>query len=145
MLTSRDYVKSMLLDIAWFEASSLGAVTPMQMVAQCLANRVRLGWGSWSEVFSRIYTPGPHAMTRTRILDRLMVRQSPNIADPRFTQMLAHVDRIYDNTAEDLAKGGTYWADLQQVVFDRRFEKSIMQNPTEHPRTSQQGTFCCFG
>lgn len=144
MLTSRDYIKSLLLDISWFEAAALGGVKPMQMVAQCIANRARLGWGDWAQVLSQVYTPGPHALPRFRLMDRLIVRHLPDVSDPRFTQMLSAVDRIYDNTFEDLVKGGTYWADLQLGTFDRQFEQLIMKNSEAHPRTAQSGTFCIF-
>lgn len=143
MLTARECVKAWLLDLAWFEAASLGGLKPMQSVAQCVANRVRLGWGDWSSVLSQVHHPGKHAIPTARIADMLLARHYPSLADSRFKRMMIEIDQIYDNTGEKLVGAGVYWADLTWLPGDPRFEE-LIRDTEEHPRTSQSGTFCTW-
>jgi hypothetical protein len=146
MLTARDYIKALLLDLAWFEAAPFGGLKPMQMVAQCVANRARTGWGDWSFVLSTVYQPGKHARSAAQISDMLLARRHPDTSDPRFTRMLGAIDAIYDNTFENLVsvenEVGVYWADLTWLPGHPGFMK-LIQDP-EHVRTAQSGTFCTW-
>lgn len=123
MLKGTDFIKSLLLERAWMEAHVLGGVRPMQMVAQCLANRVRLGWGTWSYVLS--------SMAKYSAYDAPTLLL-PDPGDPTFTKLLPSIDAIYDNTFEDLVKGGVFWCDLGALSASRMvnswFETNVMSN-----------------
>jgi len=101
-------------------------------VAQCIANRVRLGWGSWHQVMFElpIYSAVSQA---ARIQPKL-----PEQNDPRFLLLLSSIDQIYDNSFEDLVGAGVFWADLN-MISSAWFQTNVMRN-REHARIAQSGT-----
>lgn len=148
MLTEREYAKALLLDLAWFEAHHLGGFHAMQMVAQCVANRVRSGFGDWCQVISEIYVPGRYYLQSSHLIDRLLARRHPDTGDPTFKRMLVLVDQIYNNTAPDLVKGAYYWGDLSLAVesyWDKIFLAEIVGNKKDFQRTAQLANFCVWG
>ncbi len=114
MLRSREFATSFLLQAAWFEAAHFGGVRPMQMVAQCIGNRVRAGWGDWHAVLSSLakYSAVDPVIRGARWL--AFALPSPN--DPRFQAMLPLMDQVYDNSGERLAGEAVLWADVKDLA-----------------------------
>lgn len=132
MLRPREFVSSLLLEAAWGEAAHHGGVKPVQMVAQCLANRVRLGWGSWHRVLDT------WQQYRASRLPRRMALPEPG--DPRFLQLLPSIDAIYDNSFEDLVKAGIFWADAAELADPSDFFREHVLNGSEHNRVAQSAS-----
>jgi hypothetical protein len=103
------------------------------MIGSCIANRVRLGWGTWLEVLDRI--PNFAAITE-------MPTGTPQIWSPEFIRLLHEVESIYDGTA-DHAKGAVYWADTRYIET-AFFREKILGQPDNHPRVVDMNTLILF-
>jgi hypothetical protein len=103
------------------------------MIMSCLANRVRLGWGTWLDVLDRIpqFSAQKEQPTGT-----------PSIWEPGFVRLLHEVEPIYDGSAE-YAKGGTYWADLRRIETDF-FRQNILAKADQHPRVCEMNSLAIF-
>ena len=108
----------------------------MLMVAHCLGNRYRAGWGEWLQVVDRI----PSFSARN--VDEQPTGM-PALMDPNFLKLLQEIDGIYDASREDMTHGSLYWADLGEITRDW-FKAEIIGNPNEHPRTVNCATLQCF-
>jgi hypothetical protein len=114
MLRSREFATSFLLQAAWFEAAHFGGVRPMQMVAQCIGNRVRAGWGDWHQVLSNL---GKYSAVDPIIRGgRWLAAALPGPNDPRFQAMLPLMDQVYDNSGDRLAGEAVLWADVREIT-----------------------------
>ena len=134
MLRSREFVISLLLRESWSAASYLGGVKPIEMVAQCIANRVRLGWGSWHDVLDDL--PIYSSLDPARaIADRPRL---PASNDPRFLMLLSAMDKVYDNSGENLVGAGVFWADVTKL--SHAWFISNVVNGSDHRRVAQNGT-----
>jgi hypothetical protein len=114
MLRAREFATSFLLQAAWFEAAVFGGIRPMQMVAQCIGNRVRSGWGDWNSVLSSL---GDYSAVEPAERDRRWLAfRLPSPNDPRFQAMLPLMDQVYDNSGERLAGDAVLWADVREIT-----------------------------
>ena len=111
MLRPREFTTALLLQAAWFEAEAFGGLKPMQMVAQCIGNRVRLGWGDWHQVLSSL---GKYSAVDPSVRV-LMPQQLPAENDPRFIALLPLMDQVYENSGEKLVGAGVLWADVREI------------------------------
>lgn len=89
---------------------------------QCLANRQKLGWGSWLEILDS----APKYMATTEPLTG-----TPQVWEPQFNRLLHEVDGVFDGSAIDLSKGSIYWADLAKPITNEWFKTKIIDAP-EH-------------
>lgn len=133
MLRQDDYIKSHLVLTGWRWGKEYGGHLASCMIMSCLANRVRLGWGTWLEVLDRI----PVFAAQTE-----MPTGTPSIWEPNFVRLLHEVEAIYDGSAE-YSKGGIYWADLRRVETDF-FKQKILANPEQHPRIADMNSLAIF-
>lgn len=99
------------------------------MVMSCLANRQRLGWGTWGDIIQAI----PKFTAETFVPTGF-----PELWNPIFTRMLHEVESIYEGTI-DYAKGGIYWGDTRNIDSEF-FKEKILYNP-EHPRVVEMNSF----
>jgi hypothetical protein len=145
MLTQDQYVKGKLVEMGWrFGQSYAGGHIAGEMVMQTLANRVRVGWGSWLQIIDRV----PLFMAENEI-PKL---EHPNIWEPNFVKLLHVVDGIFDNSIPDKSKGALYWGDLARIERPWFLEK-IVQGTKEnfegvlipaHQRVATLNGLCFF-
>ena len=124
MLRQDDFNKSQLVLTGWRYGREYGGHLPSLMIMGCLANRVRLGWGSWLEVIDRIPNFAAEDAVPTG---------TPSIWEPNFVRLLHEVDHVYDGSGQDLSKGALYWADLRRVERPW-FKDNILGKADTHPR-----------
>lgn len=134
MLRQDDYLKSQLVLTGWRWGKQYGGHLAACMIMGCIMNRVRLGWGSVSEVLDRI----PNFAATTE-----MPTGTPSVWEPGFVRLLHEVESIYDGTAEDYSKGALYWCDTRDVTT-AYFKDKILAEPTLHPRVVDMNTLVCF-
>lgn len=132
MLRQDDFIKSQLVLTSWRWGREYGGHLASCIVMSCLANRSRLGWGTWLEVLDRI--PAHSASLQ-------MPTGTPSIWEPSFVRLLHEVEGIYDGS-QDYAKGGLYWADLR-FVDNPWFKEKILQHP-DHPRVVDFNSLTVF-
>jgi hypothetical protein len=136
MLKQDDYIKGRLVEMGWrFGQSYQGAGGHIagQMVMSALANRVKLGWGSWLQTIDRI----PQYMAENELPPLI----HPPIFEPTFVRLLQTVDGIFDGSTPDMSKGATYWGDLSRIERPWFMEKIVQGiNPDTgipyHPRVA---------
>ena len=133
-----DFVKSLLALEAWRQGKDFGQ-QPILMVLGCLANRQRLGWGSWLEVVAKL----PKFSATIAQPNR---EEFPDIWDQAFVKTLHAIDSIYDGCIPNPALGGVYWADLSQGrggITNPWFREKILNSP-QHTAVANQGPFTLF-
>lgn len=134
MLRPDDFVKSQLVLHGWRYGKEYGGHLASCMIMGCIANRVRLGWGSWLEILERI----PQFAA-----EETLPTGTPNLWEPGFSRLLHEVESIYDNSGTDYSKGGLYWADLRRV--DRQwFKDKILSQSQVHPRIADCNSLAIF-
>lgn len=99
----------------------------------CLANRQKLGWGSWLEVLDSI--PKFSATTE-------MPTGTPSIWEPSFVRLLHEVEGIYDGS-QDYSNGALYWCDTREVNTPF-FKDRILGEKDTHPRVGEMNTLALF-
>jgi hypothetical protein len=134
LLRQDDYIKSHLVLTGWRWGKEYGGHLAPCMVMCCLANRVRLGWGTWLEVLDRV----PQYAAQTEVPSG-----TPSIWEPGFVRLLHEVDAIYDGSSTDYSNGGLYWADLRRIDTEF-FKQKILGNPTQHPRVADMNSLTIF-
>ena len=109
MLKQDDFIKANLVSMGWrFSQSYVGAGhIAGQMIMHALANRVRVGWGSWLQIIDRV-----PAFMAEKELPPLV---HPSVWDAGFIKLLHTVDGVYDGTIPDLSKGALYWCELSHI------------------------------
>lgn len=104
------------------------------MIMSCIANRVRLGWGSWLDVLDRI--PAFSAQLE-------MPTGTPVLWEPSFIRLLHEVDAIYEGSSQDYSKGAVYWCDTRRIETPF-FKEKILGQPGQHPRIAEMNTLALF-
>jgi hypothetical protein len=134
MLRQDDFNKAQLVLKGWQYGREYGGHLAPLMIMGCIANRVRLGWGSWLEVIERIPQFAAENEQPTGF---------PQIWEPNFVRLLHEVDNVYDGSGTDYSKGAMYWADLRKI--DREwFKERILKDSTTHPRVADLNTLTLF-
>ena len=123
MLKQDDYIKSRLVEVGWRFGKRYGGHMAGQLVMHAIANRVRVGWGSWLQVIDSI----PNVMAE----ENLPPLEHPSVWEPAFVKLLHAVDGIYDGSVHDLSKGALYWGDLQSIERAWFKEKIIQAKDDE--------------
>jgi hypothetical protein len=99
MLRADDYTKSKLVEMAWrFGQSYGGGHLAGQMVMHVIANRVRLGWGTWLRMLDRV----PDYMAENSLPELV---HPATVWEPTFVKLLAAVDGIFDGSVSDITRG----------------------------------------
>lgn len=119
----------MLFLTAWREGHHFGGHLPMLMIAHCIGNRVRQGWGEWLDVMARV--PVFSALKEDEQLSGM-----PDLREPNCVNLLQQIDGVYEATSADLANGGLYWADMAAITRPW-FLESIVRSPEAHQRVAQ--------
>src|SRR5580692_7597540 len=139
MLTPREFTSSLLLKASWEQGQHFGGLACMKMIAQCIGNRVRTGWGDWHTVLAQLPTYSALKVIPNETL--------PATNDPRFVQMLSIADQVYNNSGEDLAKGGLFWVDLRWLNTENSnpwFKEHVVEN-TDYKQVSQNSLLVLWG
>jgi len=95
------------------------------MIAGCLSNRIRLGWGQLLDVLKA-------APRFSATLEQPNRDAYPDIWDPAFIKLLHAVPGIVDGSIPDPSMGGLYWADLKQGragITNPWFQEKILDSP----------------
>jgi hypothetical protein len=122
MLRQDDYVKTHLVTVGYNFGKEYGGHLAACMVMNTIANRVRLGWGSWLEVIDNI----PKYAAVDEIPTGL-----PSIWDANFIRLLTEVEGIYEGSMKDYSSGALYWCDNRRVTREWFLEKIIRSG--DHP------------
>lgn len=130
MLRQDDYQKTKLVEAGWRWGKEYGGYRAACMIMWCLANRVRLGWGSWLDVIDSI----PRFAAQTEI-----PTGTPSIWEPSFVKLLHEVEGIFAGTGDDLSKGAVYWGDLRRIETPF-FKEKIMGDTDKHPRVADMNS-----
>lgn len=119
MLKQDDYIKGRLVEMGWrFSQSYVGTGhIAGEMIMQCLANRVRNGWGNWLRIIDTI----PDFMAENQLPPLV----HPPVWEPTFVKLLQTVDGIFDGSVHDKSKGAQYWADLSKIERSWFLEKIV--------------------
>lgn len=133
MLRQDDYQKAQLVTVGWRWGKDYGGHLASCMVMSCLANRVRLGWGTWLEVIDRI----PVFASEIN-----MPMGTPSIWEANFVRLLHEVEAIYDGS-QDYSKGALYWCDTRRVETTF-FKDKILGQLADHPRILEMNTLVFF-
>jgi len=139
MVRQDDYVQSLVVTECWRQGKDFGNHQIPTMIAGCLSNRVRLGWGSWLEVLKKVNNFSATVIQPNR-------DQLPDIWEPNFVKLLHNISGIYDGSVPDPALGGLYWADLSQGIggiTNPWFRDKILNSP-QHTAVANQGPFTLF-
>src|SRR5271166_4723806 len=139
MLRPDALLKSLIVLEAWRQGQGFGNQQIPMMVAGCLSNRVRLGWGHWLEVLQRL----PRFSATLEQPNRDLF---PNIWEPSFVKLLHAIDGVYDGSIPDPALGGLYWADLSKGragITNPWFQEKIIDSASHLP-VANQGSFTVF-
>ena len=137
MLRQDDAVKAYVVLECWRQGHHVGNHQIPLMIAGCLSNRVRLGWGQWLDVLMGV--PKFSATLEQPNRDKW-----PDIWSPDFVKVLHAIDGIYDGSIADPALGGLYWADLSKGragITNPWFQEKILDVRTP---CANQGPFTVF-
>ena len=143
MLRQDDFIKAQVVELGWrFGQSYTGGHMAGQLVMHTLANRVRIGWGSWLQVIEGV----PKFMAE----NDLPILKYPSLWEPSFVKLLHCIDGVYDGSIPDLSHGAVYWGDLgrierpwfQEKIIDARKEDSNGQLIPAHQRMVDMGSLC---
>ena len=134
MLRQDDFQKSQLVLTGWRHGQFYGGHLAPCMVMSCLANRQRLGWGTWLEILDSIpkYAATIEQPTGT-----------PSIWEPNFVRLLHEVESIFDGS-RDYANGAVYWADTAKPITNPWFQEKILGNLQDHPKVGDMNSLMLF-
>jgi len=129
ILTQDLFVQAKIVDIAWqfLQKYEVGGHLGGQMIMHTLANRVRLGWGTWLSVLDRV---------PTFMAEKEMPKAAyPTIWEPNFIKLLQAVDGVYSGSTQDLSKGALYFGVLGKIDNKWYQEKIIDAQQEDHNGT----------
>jgi hypothetical protein len=115
----------------------------MLAVLFVVRNRSKAGWsqGSWTQIIE-----SHNQFSSISVVGNSQTVLYPDPRDPDFISVMQLVDSVYDGTrADNLTDGALYYADIGRgITLGGWFEKNIINDPTNHPRTAQVGTTTFF-
>lgn len=139
-MTPDAFVKAQLATLAYDEANHTGSLDSMRAIAFIIRNRVRAGWsaGNWNRVMNFAW--------RHSCFEPIAQDSGPSLESEIFRRLLIGIDEIYDGSAEDtMTEKGLYYCDSTRGLPVRDwFAKTIVQDPTNHPRVAQVGMIYIF-
>lgn len=134
MLRQDDYQKAKLVEVGWRHGKVFGGHLASVMIMSCLANRQRLGWGSWLDIIDGI--PAKAATIE-------QPEGTPSVWEPNFVRLLHEVEAIFDGS-KDYANGAVYWADTSQPITNEWFQEKILNNLVSHPKVADMNSLMLF-
>ena len=134
MLRQDDYQKGLVALAGWRYGHEYGGHLGSCLIMSCLANRQKLGWGSWSEIIEGI---PKHSATIEQPLSY------PSVWEPNFVRLLHEIEAIYDGS-KDYANGGVYWFDSAKPVTHEWFKEKILNEKQAHPCTGNMNSLMTF-
>lgn len=138
-LTAQDFEKGIVCLCCWREDRE--DLSPgMCAIGQVINNRAKKGWfhgNQYSNViaknqFSSISVPGDPQLEKY-----------PAENDVEFGKVLSQIDDLFEGELLDRTDGALYYADIRYVTSGW-FDREIIQNPSEHPRTAVIGRTTFF-
>ena len=137
MLRQDDFVRAQIVLECWRQGCGFGNHQVPLMIAGCLSNRVRLGWGQWLDVLKG-------RPKFSAVLEQPNRDKWPEIWSPDFVKLLHSIDGIYDGSIADPAMGGLYWCDLRagiSGITNPWFRDKILNS---HKVCANQNSFTVF-
>jgi hypothetical protein len=134
LLRPDDYNKSQLVLASWRHGKVFGGHLGSCLIMSVLANRQKVGWGSWGEVIHNIPKYSATIEQPTDV---------PLIWAPDFTRLLHEVEAIYAGSM-DYSKGGMYWLDSSQAVTNPWFKERILSNLDIHAKVADMNSLMNF-
>ena len=133
MLRQDDWLKSQLVLTGWRYGQAYGGWRAAAMIMSVLMNRVRLGWGTLTDVLDKI----PKYAATTEIPTGW-----PPIWEPEFVKLLHEVEGCYDGT-RDHSSGALYWCDTRNVTTPF-FNEKILGDHDAHPMVASMNSLSFF-
>ena len=133
MLRQDDFLKSQLVLTGWRYGQEYGGWRAAAMIRSVLMNRVRLGWGTLTDVLDKI--PKYAATTDIPL-------GWPSIWEPEFVKLLHEVEGIYDGT-KDHSSGALYWCDTRKIDTPF-FQEKILTDHDAHPMIASMNSLSFF-
>jgi hypothetical protein len=130
----QDLIKAKLFDTAWRESNGKAGLYG-EIIARCLANRVRRNMGTWAEVLSNV------AKYRANEPDPLP--EMPNLWEPSVLKLLSAVDEIYENAGLDSSNGGIWYIFTERGVNE--WFKTFVIDSGQYSVTAIQNSLKVFG
>jgi len=131
-----DFVRSLVILECWRQGCDFGNSQIPLIIAGCLSNRVRCGWGSWLEVLQKIpkFSATIEQPNRDKWLD---------IWSPEFIKLLHSIEGVHDGSVSNPALEGIYWCDLRngiKGITNPWFRDKILASPL-HSVCCNQNSF----
>jgi antibiotic biosynthesis monooxygenase (ABM) superfamily enzyme len=130
VLRQDDFVKGQLVLLGWRYGHQFGGHLGSCVIMSCLANRQKLGWGSWIDVISNV---DKYSATLEQPKDW------PSIWEPQFVRLLHECESIHDGS-QDYAKGAVYWFDSAKPVDNPWFKEKILDHLEVHPKVGDMNS-----
>ena len=134
MLRQDDFCKAQLVLAGWKHGHEFGGHLGSGMIMSCLANRQKLGWGTWTEIIDRI----PEKCATIE-----QPSGTPSVWEPQFVRLLHEVEAIYSGS-QDYAKGGLYWFDSSKEVTNPWFKERILGDLDVHKKVCDMNSLMVF-
>jgi hypothetical protein len=96
----------------------------------CIANRQRLGWGSWFDIIAGIPDKAATIEQPAGV---------PSVWEPNYVRLLHEVEAIFDGS-KDYANGAVYWFNSSKAVDNPWFQEKILDNLQNHPRVGDMNS-----
>ena len=126
MVRQDDFKSSLMILEVWRQGKDFGSGgQACLMIAGCLSNRARLGWGQLLDVLKA----APKFSATLELPNR---DAYPDIWDPAFIKLLHAIPGIVDGSIPDPSMGGLYWADLSKGrpgITNPWFSEKILGSP----------------
>ena len=135
MLRQDDMIKSQLVLYGWRAGHAYGGHLASTAIMGVIANRVKLGWGSWLDVIADI--PSKSAVTEQSL-------EMPQIWSPEFVRLLHTVEGVFDSSSPDLSCGAVYFADLARPITNPWFQEKILSDLQMHRRVADMSSLTFF-
>ena len=123
-------IKAEVALVAWRAGKDYGGTQAMTMIAQCLGNRFKKGWGTWFHIIEKV-----PQYSGTLVQPAITY---PDTWDRAFLQFLNQIDGIIDSTSKDTINGGLYWADTT-AIDNPWFLREICQS-SNHERVANMNS-----
>jgi hypothetical protein len=135
MLRQDDFLKGQLVMYGWRAGHKYGGHLASTAIMNVIANRVKLGWGSWLEVI--------HDMPlKSAIVEKS--DEMPLLWDPVFIKLLHAVEGVFDSSSPDLSNGAVYFVDLAEPVTNPWFQEKILDHLEIHRRVADLNSLTFF-
>jgi len=130
LLRQDDYQKSQLVTVGWKHGKEYGGHLAPCIIMSCLANRQKLGWGTWLEILEDVPNKCSTLEQPTGI---------PQIWEPNFVRLLHEVEAIFDSS-KDYSNGALYWFDSAKEVTNPWFKEKILGDMETHRKVGDMNS-----